>query len=318
MPNRIVVGLLLSWLPACVAAPVPGGEVGPPVPVQGISPSLGALEREIRALLPADDTLEISIAVRDLATGDSLLIDAHVVMHAASTMKVPVMLELMRRVDAGELQLRQPVRVMDEFVSIADGSRYTLTPADDSDRSIYESVGREMPMVDLMERMIVRSSNLATNILIALAAPERIAATLSEIGATGVTVLRGVEDGPAFRAGMNNTTTAYGMMRVFEAIVDGRGASPDAGREMLRILEGQEFQETIPAGLPQGVRVGNKTGWITGINHDAAVVLPEDRAPYVMVFLTRGFRDRGAAQSIGSAASAAVYRQLAGGSEPLP
>ncbi|MBA2669168.1 MAG: serine hydrolase [Gemmatimonadetes bacterium] len=280
----------------------------------GTSASLLALEQRLREVLPgaASDTLEVSIAVRDLATGDSLLIDGHTVMHAASTMKVPVMLELFRRVEAGEISLHQPITVSTSFRSIADGSSYSLSASQDSDTALYQYEGQTRPLLELMERMIVRSSNLATNLLIDLADPARIAATMRELGASGVSVLRGVEDTPAFERGMNNTTTAHGMMRVLEAIAAGRVTSPSSTAEMIRILEAQEFQETIPAGLPPGTRVGNKTGWITGINHDAAIIMPEGRAPYVLVVFTRGYRNRAAAQAVGRAVSDEVYRTLVG------
>ena len=294
---------------SCTPAPPASGPEATASPQTG-SAAIAALETRLRTLLPAHDSLEVSIALFDLESGDSLLIDAHTVMHAASTMKVPVMLELFRRVDAGEITLDQPVPVVSDFRSIADGSTYTLTADIDSDREIYDHLGQERPLLDLMERMIVRSSNLATNILIALADPERIAGTLREAGARGVTVLRGVEDGPAFSRGMNNTTTAYGMMKVMQAVAAGRLVSPASAEEMIRILEAQEFQETIPAGLPPGVRVGNKTGWITGINHDAAIVMPAGRAPYALVVLTRGYHDRTAAQALGQAVSREVYRAL--------
>jgi beta-lactamase class A len=280
----------------------------------GVSPALIPLEQRLREVLPgaASDTLEVSIAVLDLATGDSLLIDGHTVMHAASTIKVPVMLELFRRVEAGEISLQQPVTVSTTFRSIADGSDYSLSASQDSDTSLYQYAGQTRPLLELMERMIVRSSNLATNLLIDLAGPARIGATMREIGAPGVSVLRGVEDTPAFQRGMNNTTTAHGMMRVMGAIAAGHVANPSSTAEMIRILEGQEFQETIPAGLPPGTRVGNKTGWITGINHDVAIVLPEGREPYVLVVLTRGYRNRAAAQAVGRAVSDEVYRTLVG------
>jgi beta-lactamase class A len=125
-------------------------------------------------------------------------------------------------------------------------------------------------------------------------------------------VLRGVEDGPAFRAGMNNTTTAYGLMKTLEGIAAGRAASPRATEEMLAILGRQEFREMIPAGLPAGVRVANKTGWITGINHDAAVVLPEGRRPYVLVVLTRGFQDQELARRVAVEVSRRSWEAVAG------
>jgi beta-lactamase class A len=302
--------LVLLGLAACA----PSGSVGAPSAAVGAAGRFAALGAEVRRMvaeLPGD-TLEVSVALVDLQTGDSLLVDAHERMHAASTMKVPVMLELFRRADAGELELDGPVEVRNTFRSIADGSAYTLSAADDSDTEIYARLGQKLTVRELVERMITRSSNLATNLLIDLAEPARIAATLASLGASETVVLRGVEDGPAFRAGMNNTTTAYGLMKTLQGIAAGRAASPRATEEMLAILGRQEFREMIPAGLPAGVRVANKTGWITGINHDAAIVLPEGRRPYVLVVLTRGFRDQELARRTAVEVSRRSWEAVAG------
>jgi len=155
-----------------------------------------SLEAEVRSIIAraAGDTAEVAVAFRDLATGDSLLLDARKTMHAASTMKVPVMLELFRRADAGELRMADSVAVRNEFRSIADGSTYTLSSGDDGDPTLYARVGQRIPVRELVERMIVRSSNLATNLLIDRADPKRIAATLDGLGAGELKVLRGVED----------------------------------------------------------------------------------------------------------------------------
>lgn len=274
---------------------------------------LRPLEADLRAIIATDapaDSLEVAVALIDLATGDSLLIDAHTRMHAASTMKVPVMLELFRRAERGGIALDSPVVVRNQFRSIADGSVYSLSAGDDSDSALYAEVGRPLPLRELMRRMIVRSSNLATNILIELADPAKIERTLAEVGASEMRVLRGVEDGPAYERGMNNTTTAYGLAKTLQAVAEGRGVSPAAAQEMIAILEGQEFREMIPAGLPEGTRVGNKTGWITGINHDGAIVLPPDRPPYVLVVLTRGFIDRDLAAQVARRISRRVWIEL--------
>jgi beta-lactamase class A len=282
-----------------------------PAPSALPAPRAAALEAELRRIVAgAGGSTEVSVAFRDLATGDSVVLDGSRSMHAASTMKVPVMLELFRRADAGELRMDQPVEVRNTFRSIADGSTYSLGSSDDSDSTFYRRLGQRVPMRELVEAMITRSSNLATNILIELAEPRRIAATLDGIGARGVVVLRGVEDGPAFTAGMNNTTTAHGLMRVMEAIASGRAASPAATREMIAILGRQEFREMIPAGLPAGVRSANKTGNITAIAHDAAIVFPEGRDPYVLVVLTRGFRKSDDAAAVARDISRAVYRHV--------
>lgn len=67
---------------------------------------------------------------------------------------------------------------------------------------------------------------------------------------------------------------------------------------MIDILAAQEFNDEIPAGLPKGTRVAHKTGWITGVTHDAAIVYPPDRKPYVLVVLTKGIPDRPVAQRL--------------------
>ena len=292
--------LLVGCAAASSQSPAPAARVP-----QTLQPQLEAIIRGYAA-----DTAEVAVAMIDLATGDSLLIDAHEPMHAASTMKVPVMLELFRRADEGRLRLDEPLPVRNEFRSIADGSVYSLGPGDDSDSTLYGRIGEAVPLRELIERMITRSSNLATNLLIELADPDSIAATLNQFGAGEMRVLRGVEDIPAFEKGMNNSTTAYGLMKTLEAIAHGRAASRESTEEMLKILSRQEFRDKIPAGLPPGTRVANKTGWITGIDHDGAIVLPQGRAPYVLVVLTRGFTEREAAVGVAREISERVYRSL--------
>jgi beta-lactamase class A len=250
------------------------------------------------------------VALHDLATGDSLLLDGHVPMHAASTMKVPVMFELYRRAAEGSVSLDDSVTIRNGFRSIADGSAFSLSPEDDSDPELYSLVGRRLPLRELIRRMITRSSNLATNLLIEIADPDSVERSQTRVGASEMKVLRGVEDGPAYERGMNNTTTAYGLMKSLEAVAASPLVPPDGREEMLRILRQQEFSEMIPAGLPPGTPVGNKTGWITGIQHDGAIVLPPGRAPYVLVVLTRGFQDRDAAAATGREISRAVWERL--------
>ena len=309
MTRKFPINCILSLVTLAACAP----PASAPTP-DATSPRLAVLEREVREIIRrhAGDTAEVSVAFRDLRTGDSLLVDGHRSLHAASTMKVPVMLELFRRADAGEIRLDSAVVVKNEFQSIADGSSYRLDPADDSDTTLYGRLGQRVAVRELIERMITRSSNLSTNLLIALADPKRIERTMAQIGAGEMHVLRGVEDGPAYAAGMNNTTSAHALMRVMEAVAGGRAASPAASREMAAILGRQEFTEMIPARVPAGTRTANKTGSITRIAHDAAIVYPAGREPYVLVVLTHGFVSPASAAPVGREISAAVWRAVAG------
>ncbi len=249
----------------------------------------------------------IGVAYHDLESGASLYLNADDSFHAASTMKVPVMIELFRQVDAGKLRLDQTVPLVNQFASIVDQSPYALNPADDSDSSAYLRVGSRVTVGELNERMITRSSNLATNALIELVGAANANATAHALGARDIRVLRGVEDNKAFQAGLNNTTTARDLAVLLEAIESGRAASRASCDSMRAILLRQEFNDGIPAGLPPGTRVAHKTGWITGVLHDAAIVYPPNRKPYVLVTLTRAIPDESVARSLIVDISRLVY-----------
>ena len=249
----------------------------------------------------------VGVAFRDLATGDTLFIGADESFHAASTMKVPVMIELFRRADAGGLSLDQGILLINQFRSIADGSTYTLDATADSDSLAYTLMNTRVPVRDLIDHMITRSSNLATNALIELVGAAHANETAHALGAKNIRVLRGVEDTPAFRAGMNNTTTARDLATLMEAIETGRAASRASCDAMRDILSRQEFNTEIPAGLPKGTKVAHKTGFITGVLHDAAIVYPPGRSPYVLVVLTRDIPEQQVARRLISDISRLVY-----------
>ncbi len=275
---------------------------------------LGALRAEIAERVARVPGALAGVYFHDLASGETLALNADTVMHAASTMKLPVMIEYFRGVDAGRFPPGQHVTLSNRFASIVDGSPYQLDAGDDSDSSLYQRVGTDVPVRELVERMITRSSNLATNVVIALVDPKRANATAHSLGATNMTVLRGVEDNVAFRAGLNNTTSARDLGHLLEAIANGTAASPPSTEAMLEILERQEFNDEIPAGLPPGTRVAHKTGWITGITHDAALVRPAGRPPFVLVVLTRDIADRGTAQRLIADIAALAWAHVTGAS----
>lgn len=292
----LIAGLLLSSQQ--VAAPMRPG-----APLDSLRASIGRRVAELK-----DAT--VGVAFHDLATGDTLYIAADEPFHAASTMKVPVMIELFRQIDAGTLRLDQQILLRNQFRSIVDGSPYSLTPSDDSDSSAYALVGTPVPLRELIDRMITRSSNLATNALIELAGAPNANATAHRLGARNMNVRRGVEDTKAFRAGLNNTTTARDLAVLLDAIETGRAASRASCDGMREILLRQEFNTEIPAGLPAGTKVAHKTGWITGVLHDAAIVYPPSRPPYILVVLTRGISETADARRLIADISRLVYAHV--------
>ena len=267
-----------------------------------------AARAEIERLIKASGA-EVAVAWRplDAKPGEEILINVDERFHAASTMKVPVMIELFRQVEAGQRKLDDTVLVTNQFTSIHDGTAYTLSATEDSDGEIYKAMGSRLSYRALVEAAITVSSNLATNILIEHLGATNVQATVNKMQASGMQVLRGVEDQKAFDAGKNNTTTARGLLTLFEAIGKGQAVNPAASAMMVDILKRQKFVDGIPAGLPPGTPVAHKTGSITRIRHDAGIVY--GNRPYVLVVLTRGIQDSKVADALIASISAAVARQ---------
>jgi beta-lactamase class A len=272
------------------------------------------LRDSISARIAASPGAMVAVSFFDLENGRSLDINGDSVFHAASTMKIPVMIEVLRRAQAGAFSLDQGILVVNQFASIVDGSLYSMDAAEDGDTTLYSRVGQRVPVRDLMQRMITRSSNLATNQLIALVGAANVTAMARTLGARRMQVLRGVEDQKAFDRGLINTTTSADLAALLLAIERGEALSPASSAEMRDVLLAQEFNEKIPAGLPPGTRVAHKTGEITAVSHDAAVVYPAGRKPYVLVVLTKGLRESAASSALIADISRLVYARVTGGS----
>jgi beta-lactamase class A len=268
------------------------------------------LDARVRSLI-AKSGAEVAVAFRTLDGRSELLIDVDKPFHAASTMKVPVMIELFRQAEAGMLKLDEPLAIRNEFHSIVDGSVYKLSEGDDSDSEVYANAGKTMTLRRLNELMITVSSNFAANLLIERLGVENVKATVKRLGAKGMKVLRGVEDGKAFEKGLNNETTARGLAALFEKLAAGKAVSPSADREMIAVLSRQKFNDAIPAGLPAGTRVAHKTGSITRIQHDAGIVYGP--RPYVLAVLVRGIEDEKASKGLIADISRTIWESTSPG-----
>lgn len=262
--------------------------------VKAASPPRGSLAARVDELVARKDG-KVAVAYRNLGTGAFLFRNEDDPFHAASTMKVPVMMAYFQAIDSHEVRLEEGLLVKNEFRSIVDGSSYSLNPQEDGDPELYRAIGETRTYDELIRRMITRSSNLATNLLIDRLGASRANDLLRSLGAYRMQVMRGVEDDKAFRARLNNSATAKDLAIVLAALVEGDFFTPASRERMLAILKGQEFNEKIPAFLPKGVPIAHKTGDITGIHHDAAIVFPPDEPPYILVILTSGFVDEKAA-----------------------
>lgn len=253
---------------------------------------------------------EVAVAFRTLDGREEWFLRADEPFHAASTMKIAVMIELYHQVRQGKVQLDEPLTVHNEFKSLVDGSPFSLDPADDSEQGLYQAVGTTRTLRDLNELMITVSSNLATNLLMDKLGIANIRASVQQLNAGGLDVVRDLEDGKAFAQGRNNTTTARALCVLMTAIAEGRAVDRGSSAQMAAVLERHSYNDDILGGLPPGTRVGHKAGEITKIRHDAAIVYAP--RPFVLVVLTRGLINGEQA----SALIAAISRQLYAATQP--
>lgn len=256
------------------------------------------------------DTVEGEFALAYIhlsRSGDQVLMRENALFHAASTMKTPVMIEVYEQANEGKFSLNDSILVKNEFQSIVDSSLYSMELGEDSEEHLYDQIGQYTTIRNLVDAMITRSSNLATNILIEKVDADRVTLRMRQLGAPNIIVLRGVEDTKAYEAGLSNETSAIDLANIFKALADHEVVSEEASEEMLGVLKEQEFNDLIPAQLPEEVVVAHKTGWITGVRHDSGAVYLPDGQRYILVILSKGLEDDQAGKEVIAEVSKLIY-----------
>ncbi|HEX5176374.1 MAG TPA: serine hydrolase [Chthoniobacteraceae bacterium] len=230
----------------------------------------------------------IGVAVHDYERGRHFQHEADRWFHAASTFKAAVLLAVFNAAEKGLLRLDDQLHVRNRFRSIVDGSIYRIAGDRDGDPGGHGRVGRSMKIAELAHAMVTRSSNLATNLLVDFIGVNAIREMLANAGVDGMRIVRGVEDHVAFQKGMNNETTARGLVQLFRLLCEGEFLTEFSRQQIRDIFLAQEFKSMLPARLPAHVRVAHKTGEISTHWHDAGIVNFPDRKPYVVAILTQG------------------------------
>ena len=246
-----------------------------------------ALQTKIETIEKESGAKAIAVALHDAETGFELHYKADRWFHAASTIKVPILLGAFAAIDRGELLPHSRVHVRNRFLSVVENVPFRVESGRDANSAVHNAIGKMMRVDELAYHMITTSSNLATNLLLGVIGSDAVNRTLKELDVDdGIDLKRGVEDELAFEKGINNMVTADGLLRILVLLSEGKAFSPALSRRMMDILHGQEFNQGIPARLPKGARVAHKTGEISTIAHDAGVVYLPKRKPYVLVVLT--------------------------------
>lgn len=270
----------------------------------------GTLQRKCEEITRDAKTVDAGVVVHDHETSFHFSWNGDRVFHAASTIKVALLLAVFRAADEGRLQLDDPLHVRNRFISAADGAPFHLDADNDGSSQLYRSVGRTAKIADLAEAMIIVSSNLATNLLLDFVSVDYARETIRAAGVTGVELRRGVADEAAHAAGMNNETTAEGLAQLF-GVLRGDFLSKASRDAAIAILLKQRFDSMIPASLPSHATVAHKTGEISTACHDAGIVYLPERQPYVVAILTEVDRDSSQRRETVARISEAVFECIA-------
>jgi beta-lactamase class A len=248
----------------------------------------------------------------DLQTGAEFHYHADRWFHAASTIKLAILLGVFGAIHRGELLPQSRVHVRNRFLSAYDSSPYRVRLDRDANPDVHREVGRTMRVSDLADAMITTSSNLSTNLLLDLLGIDVLQQTIDGFRLEGIDLRRGVEDELAFEHHINNRVTANGLVGLLRLIGEERAFSPLLSRQMVDVLHGQQFKSGLPAGLPRGARVAHKTGEISTMAHDAGLVYLPGRKPYAIAVLTEWDPSVTGRSATIAAASYLAYAALVG------
>src|SRR5213079_3552541 len=275
-----------------------------------------ALIEQLERLTAESKARASAVALHDLESGLRFSLRGDRWFHAASTIKVAVLLAVFRAADQRRLRLDDSLHVRNRFFSAADGSVFRLTQDRDATPELYAAIGRTAKISSLAHAMICGSSNLATNLLLDFVGVEYARHVLRDAQVDGVELRRGVEDHAAHDKGINNEVTADGVVRLLSA-VRGDFLSNESKEQAIRILLEQRFNSMLPARLPVHAAVAHKTGEISTACHDMGIVYLPEREPYIAVILTEFDSEGDGRREIVAAISEAIYRLIVG-AEPRP
>ena len=267
------------------------------------------LAKELDRLAAERKAKTIAVAVHDLETDFRFSLRGDRWFHAASTIKVAVLLAVFRAADEGRLRLNDSLHVRNRFFSAAGGTVFHVGADRDATPELYQSIGRTAKILVLAQAMIAGSSNLATNLLLDFLGVEYARTVLRDARVAGVELCRGVEDHRAHEQGIDNQATANGLLGLLSAIRSDF-LTNESKQQVIRILLEQRFNSMIPAGLPSHAVVAHKSGEISTVSHDIGIVYLPEREPYVAAILTEFDPAQEGRRETVAAISEVIYRSL--------
>ena len=265
-------------------------------PADAFAPGpLGQLQTEL-STMSMHAPGHVGIMVQDLATGLSSSVNATAQMPAASTIKIPVMVEVFKQLEAGNFDLNRLVTLQQ---SDKDWGWGDLSGARN---------GSRFPVSRLLTLMITESDNTATNMLIRLVGRTRINDEMAELGLTQTALHDYIRSDGPIRYALRSS--AYDMIKLMSAMAHYQLIDEWSSREMISIMTGQHHNGLIPAPLPAGTTIAHKTGELHDTLDDVGVVFLNN-APYAIAVMTTNLSTLDAGYTFIHGVSRIAYQELA-------
>lgn len=213
---------------------------------------------------------KVGFYYKDLTDGLEIGYGENELFIAASVIKVPILIEVLRQIESGKINDHDIIRVEKEDKMPSCGA---LT---------YMRDGLEVSIKDLYTLMIIHSDNTATNILINLAGMDNINRTLSQLGCKDTKLNRLLFDSLEQEKGKENYISPYEMGYLLEKMYKKELLSKSISQEAQRVLKLQRLDSKIPYLLPNHIEIGHKTGEDSGITHDVGIIY--STKPFIYCF----------------------------------
>lgn len=243
----------------------------------------------------------IGIAILDLVDGRLLLRNGEQVFPTASSIKLPLLVELYRQEQQARAGARGKARLGDLYTvdakDLVDGSAIMagLTPG-------VTSVTNR----DLAQFMIAVSDNAATNVLIERVGKDNVNAMLRGLGLQRTLLRRKMIDLPAAQRGDENVATPREMVSLLAALHSGKLLDKELTSALIEQLSTPK-DSWLQHDLPESVRVANKHGTLGAVRSDSGIVYAPNR-PFAISVMTSHVRDERGAEAAISHVALAAYR----------
>ena len=253
------------------------------------------LSSKLKSLISRIDG-RCAIAIKDFFTDSVFFYNEKDKFHAASIIKVPILIELFRHCEKNCLSLDKTLIL--QANNIVDGA------------GVLQELhtGLKLTLNDLARLTIVVSDNTASNMLIDLLGFEAINNFIESVGLTG-TRLNKTFMTPLKSPEMYNYTNAADMLTLLENLYKGKLLSKKFTNEVLSIMSRQQYREKIPKYLPENLTISNKTGEVSGVRHDIAIISDKNLA-YGIAVLTSELKNEYIGDEFIAKVSLEVYKVL--------